>query len=365
MNYDTFIEVLEKYVSEKKQLAHVIYDDEQVVKYVEDILDQKLNHTKRVVDYVFVLAQKMQMHINYERIVIASGLFHDIGRFNQGLKFRSYNDSLTFSNGQNHGDYGYELITKNPEEISIFEKIVDEKAQPVVATTVKYHQRRVLPPSYNKRLTEDLRKTNPDMILTGSYDFNELEKQILSALLQMVRDADRIDILWQRATGEIAPFNDNIFLKNTGNVSEMAKRWGVSEKVILANNDEERLSSKPNIIIPREYIPVEKLIVSPNLMERMKNFEHIDLRSLQQESDYTFITALWWSIYTFLKDMNFVDNLKQIKERKLLEQIYDKYPDYYRPLIDKIFKFAKETLIDEQINKSKDELYVNNPVRKP
>ena len=41
----------------------------------------------------------------------------------------------------------------------------------------------------------------------------------------MVRDADRIDILWQRATGDIVAVRDKVFLKNTGNISDMAKRW--------------------------------------------------------------------------------------------------------------------------------------------
>ena len=360
MNYNAFLKVLDDYVNKKKQLAHIIYDDESTIKYVEDILNQKLNHTKRVVDYVLNLAKKIDMHINYEKIVGVCGLFHDIGRFNQGLKFRSYNDSETFLEGKNHGDYGYELITASDEEIHIFDELVEQQARPAVATTVKLHQRGVLPLEFNQHLSSTIKQTDPNTLLRGSYEFNELEKKIVSALLQMVRDADRIDILWQRATGDIVAVSDNVFLRNTGNITDMAKRWGVSESIIKESNDEERLTNKSHIIIPRKEIPVDKLFVSSKLFERMKNLENIDLRSLQQADDYTFITALWWSIYTFLKDMNFVGNLKQIKERELLEQIYNLYPIEYRPVLDEIFKFAKEILIEEQITNSKDNLYVNH-----
>ena len=365
MNSSAFIRVLEKYVNRKKQLAHILYrDDELTIKYVEDILDQKLNHTKRVVAYVTNLTQIINMHVNYEKIAQVCGLFHDIGRFNQGLKFRSYNDSETFLRGQNHGDYGYELITTSPEEVGIFDQLVDRKSRHAVATTVKLHQRGTLPVEFNQHLSDTIRQTDPETVLSGSYEFNDLEKMVVSALLQMVRDADRIDILWQRATGDIVAVKDQVFLKNTGNVPDMAKRWGVSKEIILANNDQERLTSKSHIIIPRRDIPVEKLFVSSKLLERIKRLKNIDLRSLQQEDDYTFITALWWSIYTFLKDMNFVGNLKQVKERELLEQIYNQYPIEYRPLLDEIFKFAREVLIEEQLASSQDDLYVNHLIKK-
>ncbi len=359
MNYDLFIKMLEDYVASKIDEAHVLYDgDDKTISYVETILKQKLNHTKRVVDFVVELAKKINMQINYEKIVFASGLFHDIGRFNQGLMFRNYNDSQVFPVGRNHGDYGYELIKTSPQEIHIFDEIVEDKAKPAVATSVRLHQRGILPERFDKHIDDSLRKADPNSILTGSYNFNEYEEKIISALLHMVRDADRIDILWQRARGEIVPVSDTVYLKNTGNVNEMANRWGVSKDVILANNDEERLATNSHIKMPREKIPIEKLFINPELMKKMQNFEHIDLRELQGEDDYTFITALYWSVYTFLKDMNFVGNLEQVKERQLLDQIYNQYPKEYHPLLDELIKFAKDTLIDEQIAKSKDSLYV-------
>ena len=359
MKYDSFINILESYVEERKKEALFLFEDENTINKINRMLDNKLNHTKRVVDLVVSLAIKLNMHINYDKIVAASGLLHDIGRFNQALFYQNFDDSGVFSKGKNHGDYGYQLLTTSFREIKLFDEVVDDNSKPVIAKSVELHQRGSLPNKYNYKLNNDLKNTDPNSILTGSYNFNELEQRIISALLHMVRDADRMDILWQRASGEIAAVTDNVYLRNTGSISQMAKKWGVLEKTILDNNDEERLNSKPHIILPREDIPVEKLFVNSKLIEKMKNLENIDLRSLQNEDDYTFITALWWSIYTFLKDMNFVGNLRQIKERGFLEKIYNQYPLEYRPLIDEIFKFAKETLIEEQIENNKDNLYVN------
>ena len=80
---------------------------------------------------------------------------------------------------------------------------------------------------------------------------------------------------------------------------------------------------------------------------------------MQSRSDYSFITAVWWSIYTFLSDINFVSNLEVIEDNELLKQIYNRYPESYRPLIDEIFKYAKDKLISEIIYLNKNNLYVN------
>ena len=360
MNYDLFLRLLKDYVEDKKRQAKVLYQDEKTISFVEEILDQKYEHTRRVVDYVVDLSKKLNMNINFEHIAMASGLFHDIGRFKQGLIHRSYNDSIVFPDNKNHGDYGFELITTSPEEMSIFDKVVMKNEKPVVAKTVEFHQKTELPDEFNHHINREAQLSNPKELLTGSYNFNEYEKVIVSALLHMVRDADRMDILWQRASGEIVPLRDLFYLKNEGSISDIAKRWGVSEQLLKQYNDDERLANNSHVIIPREAIPVEKLFISDELKEKMKNFESLDLRTLQKEVDYTTITALWWTIYTFLKDMNFVGNLKQVKEREFLEQIYNRYPKEYRPVIDEIFKFANETLIEEQLYNSNDDIYVNH-----
>lgn len=364
MKYNYFIETLETYVNYKKGLAIIKYRDKKIADQVIGMLNNKFDHTKNVVSFVVKLANKLALNIDFEKIVAASGLFHDIGRFNQALKFRSFNDSQVFRNNENHGDYGFNLLTTECLEMEIFHKIVPEKNRAAVATTVKLHQRDILPHNFNQHISEELRKTELDSILTGSYEFNDLEEQIVSIMLQMVRDVDRIDILNQRANGSINSISDNIYLNNTGNVSSLAKRWGVKESVIYDNNDQERLSGNSQIVIPREYIPIEKLFVNKDLINKMRKFENINLRDLQQQEDYTFITALWWSIYTFLKDMNFVGDLKIVKELDLLDQIYNRYPIEYRPLIDEIFTFANNVLIDEQISINKKDIYVDHILQK-
>ena len=190
MDYESFIKLIDNYVSAKKIEAKIMYKDPKEVERVNKMLDQKLFHTKKVVLYVIDLAKKLNLHLNFEKIAMASGLFHDIGRFNQGLLYRNFNDSMVFSEGKNHGDYGYELITSSPDEIKIFDEVVETKSRPAVATTVRLHQANVLPEEFNKHIDESLTKVDPEEILTGSYNFSEYEKLIVSTLLHMVRDAD-------------------------------------------------------------------------------------------------------------------------------------------------------------------------------
>lgn len=64
-------------------------------------------------------------------------------------------------------------------------------------------------------------------------------------------------------------------------------------------------------------------------------------------------------IYTFLSDINFVSNLEVVEDNDLLNQIYNMYPEQYRPVIDEIFNYAKEVLICERIYYNKDNLYVS------
>ena len=182
MKYDYFIKILDNYVSYKKELAKIRYQDERMAAYVIGLLDNKFDHTKNVVSFVVSLANKIELNIDYEKIAAASGLFHDIGRFNQALKYHSFNDSQVFKNNENHGDYGFLLLTTEPLEMEMFHKIVSEKNRAAVATTVKLHQRDVLPSNFNQHISDELRKTELDSVLTGSFSFNKLEEQIVSKI---------------------------------------------------------------------------------------------------------------------------------------------------------------------------------------
>lgn len=357
---------LEEYINERIQILQKQYD-EQVVsnnpKALKEfqtkcqMIQQKVDHTKRVVEGVSSLASKMNMRVNFQEIVKVCGLLHDIGRFNQAVQYANYNDSMCFPNGKTHADAGYEILTKENGFDSLE---VPNLFRPTVATAVQYHQAQGLPPQFDSKLTEDfIKNTDPNEHLSGSYDFNEYELRIIALLLQMIRDIDKVDILYQRSIGAIRPFKEFAWVNNHEGIEATAKRFGISESIIRELNSKEQIESGNKLQIPNSEIPIEKLFVSDSVKQRMYNSESINLADIQKEDDYTFITALWWSIYTFLKDINFVGNLEMIKEQEILDKIYNQYPPKYRPVIDEIFAYAKEYLIDETLDKNKGNMYIS------
>ena len=334
-------------------------DDEKVMCNLikrNSMIKQKYNHTMRVVENITQMSKKMGQSINFLELTKAVGLLHDIGRFEQAMYSDTYVDSVVYRNNpiiKNHGEEGERFLVDNGFKLFKIPRI----DQPAIAKTVGLHQENQLPKIFDYVVDISLCEVDPNKILTGTYNFNELEQQIISLLLQMIRDIDKIDILYQRAIGEITSVPEIIEIKNIGK-DNIFKVWGITLVDLKELNSLEDIENKDKLKIYTSKIPIEKLFVKNEIKSLMYQGKSISLKDLQARDDYSFITAIWWSIYTFLSDINFVSNLEVIQENNLLKQIYEKYPEEYRPLIDEIFSYAKERLIDERICENKNNLYV-------
>lgn len=323
---------------------------------INEMIMQKYNHTIRVVMNINKLANKMGQSVNFKEITKTVALLHDFGRFNQAIYLGTFNDNLAFKNKiiHNHAELGSVLLQDYGFKILEIPKIY----RPAINESVLYHQANSLPANYNIQLQKGFERCIPENVLTGSNRFNEFEQKIIALLLQMLRDVDKVDILYQRAIGEIKPVPEFLKVKNIG-VDKIAKLWGISEQLIKEFNENQTLKKLGEIIkIPTSYIPLEKLVIDSDVKERFLRKENIQLKELQSRENYSFITAIWWSIFTFLSDVNFVSNLETINESDLLNKIYLQYPEKMRPLIDEAFEYAKEVLVNEAINASKGQLYV-------
>ena len=86
------------------------YFDEYTKKYdmSNPSINYKYYHSYRVQDNMILLAKNM--NLPYKDIELAStiGLLHDIGRFEQYKRFKSFNDF-----NLDHGDYACKLIKEN------------------------------------------------------------------------------------------------------------------------------------------------------------------------------------------------------------------------------------------------------------
>ena len=196
--------------------------------------------------------------------------------------------------------------------------------------------------------------------MTKNNMFDDIDLTI-SCMLQMVKDADTCDILYQRITGEY-PILSSTFKYHTNGESlkEISMKTGINVDTILTwNNIQEEI---PKIVkLPLQEVNSNILEVPKEIQEKffkkiyITNPKEWDLRKMQNDQSYNYnsITAMWWSIGQFLGNMNFTATLEVIKNNNLLEQIYNKYPERYKYLVKEMFEFAEEELLKKRIQDKK------------
>lgn len=122
----------------------------------------KYEHTFRVMEISKNIAESIGL--NEEQVEIATfiALFHDISRFEQYTKYRTFNDLISFD----HGDYAVKILEDN----NLFEEFsTDGKVQNIIKKAIKNHNKFRIDSSLNE------------------------EEQIYA---KIIRDADKLDILY-------------------------------------------------------------------------------------------------------------------------------------------------------------------------
>ncbi len=131
-----------------------------------DNILRKIKHTYRVVDIAEEIAKNLNLENEELNLVKLIALFHDIGRFEQYTKYKTYNDLKSFD----HGDYGVEVLTKK----LVIDKYVDSEIEKnIVLKAVKNHNK------------------------------YEIEKGLSKKELffsNIIRDADKLDIIYEAKT---------------------------------------------------------------------------------------------------------------------------------------------------------------------
>lgn len=129
---------------EQKQLDNIRIWFDQYVKgfYGEDKtinanVELKENHSRRTCKEILFLADEMSLDENQRLISETIAILHDVGRFEQYIKYRIYSDAKTL----NHCLLGLEVLKKNKvlEGIEPHERCLIEKA-------IEYHGCKDLPP---------------------------------------------------------------------------------------------------------------------------------------------------------------------------------------------------------------------------
>ena len=140
-----------------------------------EMITLKINHTLRVVDYCERIAKSL--NLNEEEIEIAKviGLLHDIGRFEQWKVYNTFNDR----NSIDHADFGVEVLLKDNY---LRKYIKDEKYDEIILNSIKYHNKYEIPSNLDEKTT---------------------------LFAKLIRDADKIDILYLRISGELETVVDD------------------------------------------------------------------------------------------------------------------------------------------------------------
>ncbi|MBE6148392.1 MAG: HD domain-containing protein [Firmicutes bacterium] len=206
---------------------------------------RKYSHTLRVKILCELIAKNIGL--NEQQVALAGkcGLYHDIARFEQAKRFNSFDDLFTVD----HGDLGYEIFMKE-----FAEKLkLSQKETQIIAKSILYH---------NKLKVSDVN-----------------EEELL--FTNIVRDADKIDILYQFAfvpgmikdgEGEIKPKIHDEFIahkpisrtditsKRESNILSLAFIWDInfasSYKIIKENHYFDYIQKILNNSIYDEYFDV-------------------------------------------------------------------------------------------------------------
>lgn len=121
-------------------------------------IDLKIRHTFLVCDNIVGIAQTENMDENELLLAETAALFHDVGRFPQYAKYRTFLDSISV----NHGRLGADVLG----EKKILSPIpVDERE--LIINTVRFH---------------------------NAFEIPHLKDQQKIFFLRLIRDADKIDI---------------------------------------------------------------------------------------------------------------------------------------------------------------------------
>ncbi len=129
--------------------------------FIRKNLDLKAKHTKRVCENILLLAKAERLGENECLIAKTIALFHDLGRFEQFLTYKTFKDSES----ENHAALGVKILKKN----GILSRLPGEERN-IILKAVEFHNLMEIP--------EDT--SNSPQLLFYS---------------KLIRDADKLDIL--------------------------------------------------------------------------------------------------------------------------------------------------------------------------
>jgi len=126
---------------------------------IQQNIDMKEGHTKRVCKEIVIIGKQLGLNDDEQRLAEIIGLLHDIGRFEQYSRYKTFMDKKS----ENHAELGIKILAKF-DVLKSFDKPVQE----IILQAIKHHNRSSLP-------------------------LGETDRWLFYA--KLIRDADKLDIL--------------------------------------------------------------------------------------------------------------------------------------------------------------------------
>ena len=146
---------------------------------VQENLKLKVEHTGRVCKNILLLAKAEKISENECMIAETIALFHDLGRFEQFMKYRTFRDSES----ENHAVLSVKILSKE----KVLSRLSAEEEN-LILKAIEYHNRMEIPQNIEKysklcffsRLIRDADKI--DILRLASEEYAEGEKNRNPAL---------------------------------------------------------------------------------------------------------------------------------------------------------------------------------------
>lgn len=156
-------------------------------------LSYKYYHSIRVMDNMEILAKSMSLPFKDIELAKCIGLLHDIGRFEQYKRYKSFDDF-----NLDHGDYGEEVL-RNTNALNNYD--IDKSDYEVVYKAIRNHNKFEIEPKL----------TNRELLFS-----------------KMIRDADKLDILYAFGNKEIR----KVFEEDDSDISKEVSATFYQNKII-------------------------------------------------------------------------------------------------------------------------------------
>lgn len=358
----TSLNSMQQYTVSKLKMRNPSLTDDSVSLYKQDYKNRikgKTDHIYRVTSGMEGMFKQLELGEDFIELSKVTGILHDVGRYEQYAQTSTFVDGDSYSkhpafiNYSNHAEHGADIIKEN----NYFG--IPRGCDRIVYEAVKHHADAKLPKGLQKRMSENLffGKSIEEIVSCGGENFELLA----SLYAQSIIDVDEFDLFNQILIGNIPIVRQDFgldFLEGD-TVEYFSQVWGISpDKLREYNKIPVGQQMKPNSIIriPTELVPMENFQLSDEAISLFKEDKLPSLKELQARKDYSFLFAQVFRL-SLLRKINFVSMLKDIKEKDVLQRILDMYPDKYKEIMNPIFKYANDELIDARINNGVSKLY--------